>query len=234
MINNKSVLAFIPARGGSKGLPNKNILDLNGKQLIAYTILAAKKSGICDEIMVSTDSEEIANISKKFGANIPFIRPSKLASDNSPMMDVIMHTIKWYENRGKVFDIFLYLQPTSPLRNSSHIKNAFSLFFKKKVDVVVSINKSPCIKERMGILSKDIKMTNFISSKYEHQNRQDLNHYYELNGAICIAKWDIIKEYNSWYVENSLGYIMKDPYYLDIDTKMDFYFAEFLLEKGYV
>ena len=114
MIYNKTVLAFIPARGGSKGLPKKNILGLNGKPLISYTIMAALDAGCCDEIVVSTDSEEIAAISKNQGATIPFIRPSELAADDTPMIDVILHTLAWYEDNNRPFDIFMYLQPTSP------------------------------------------------------------------------------------------------------------------------
>jgi CMP-N,N'-diacetyllegionaminic acid synthase len=131
MINNQNVLAVITARGNSKRLPNKNILDLNGKPLIAWTIEAALKSGVVNRLIVSTDDIRIAEISRKFGADVPFMRPNELSSDTSKSIDVVFHVIDELENSGVFYKYLLLLQPTSPLRNSHHIAGAFE-YFKKK------------------------------------------------------------------------------------------------------
>ena len=234
MINGLSILAFIPARGGSKELPNKNLLKLKGKELISYTIEAANNSRICDEIIVSTDSNNIAQISKKYGANIPFLRAKELAQDNSRMMDVILYTINWFENNQKKYDIFLYLQPTSPLRNSNHIKEAFSLYFEKKADVIISVNKADCIPDNLNTLDKDKRMNQFVNLQTQHFNRQEFDKHYHLNGAIHIANWNVLKKKKTWFAYNSFAYIMDKKYAIDINSRLDFNFAEFLLEKGYV
>ena len=231
MINNLTVLAFIPARGGSKRLSNKNILKLKCKELISYTIEAAVNSEICDEIMVSTDNDKIAELSKKYGANVPFMRPKLLAHDDSKMMDVIMHTINWYEKRKKTYDLFLYLQPTSPLRNAKHVLEAFKIFFKKDADIIISVNKSKSIPQKMNTLPEDLSMKNFISRNIHCKNRQEFVPYYELNGAIHIAKWDVLKDSKSWFTNKCFAYLMEEPYCLDIDTQLDFDFAEFILNR---
>ena len=234
MINGMSVLGFIPARGGSKGLPYKNILKLEGKELIGYTIEAAIQSKICDEVVVSTDSDEIAEVSKRFGATVPFKRPSKLAGDDSLMVDVIMHTTDWFKTRNREYDIFLYLQPTSPFRNKGHIQEAFDLFFYKNADVIISVNETESTPDRINTLPRNHRMNNFINLEAQYAHRQEMEKQYELNGAIHIAKWGVLEDSRSWYVKNSYAYIMDRLHALDIDTGLDFAFAQFLLEDGRV
>jgi len=234
MINGLSVLAFIPARSGSKSLPDKNILKLNGKELVAYTIEAAINSKVCDEVVVSTDSSKIAHIAQKCGANVPFLRPKKLAQDDSKMIDVILHAINWFENKQRKFDTFLFLQPTSPLRNSNHITEAFEIYFNKKADVIISVNETDCIPDRLNTLPNDKRMNQFVNLRTQHLNRQEFGKYYQLNGAINIADWNVLKDKKTWFVDNSFAYIMDRKYAVDIDSKLDFYFVECLLKSGYV
>lgn len=131
MFNDKKFIAVIPARGGSKGLPGKNIKELCGKPLIVYTIETALKSKIFDKVIVSTDSLEIAEIAKKAGAEIPFLRPKELATDTADSMDVLIHAIKFLEEKGEKFDYIMKLQPTSPLRTEEDIRKSVKLLFEK-------------------------------------------------------------------------------------------------------
>ena len=127
MLNGKTFLAIIPARGESKRLPRKNIMELAGKPLIAWTIEAALNSQFIDEVVVTTDNQEIAIVAQQYGANIPFLRPNKLASDTATTFDVVRHAIGHYRENGKIFDFIILLQPTSPLRTKDHIDEAILL-----------------------------------------------------------------------------------------------------------
>lgn len=133
------MLAVIPARGGSKGVPHKNIRDLDGKPLIAYTIEAAIKSKVFDKIVVSTDSSEIAEIAQRYGAEVPFIRPKDLSGDFSSSDDVVLHAIDYFKRKGKEFEYVCKLQPTSPLRNETHIMEAYQLLKDSNSNFVVSV-----------------------------------------------------------------------------------------------
>ena len=234
MINGKTILAFIPARSGSKSVPRKNIRKLGGKELIGYTIEAAQKTDICDKILVSTDSSHIAEIAQKFGAETPFIRPDELATDSAPMIEVIKHGMRWIETKEEKYDIFLYLQPTSPFRKATHINSAIQKFFKKDAESIVSVNKINYIPGRINTLPEEDGMNKFIDTDSMHKNRQELAQYYELNGAIDLIQWEVMKNNWNWYGEKSYPYIIPQPYCLDIDTKMDFKFAQFLLKEEYV
>ena len=202
--------------------------------MIDYTIEAAVKSDVCYEIFVSTDSQEIAKVAEAFGAIVPYLRPPSLAQDNTQMIEVIKYTLLEYEKNNNHFDIFLYLQPTSPLRNAIHITKAFELFFSKEADTIVSVHRARCVKERLNTIPENLNMGQFVQRRSEYQNRQDLEEYYELNGAIHIARWDVLKDKLSWYVRKSFAYVLDDPYWLDIDDKLDFDFAEFLIQSGKV
>ena len=142
MIRGKSVLTFIPARGGSKTIPQKNIQKIAGKEMLGYTIEAAADSDVSDRIILSTDSQEIAQIGRNYGAETPFMRPPSLATDEARMMDVIKHGMNWVEEQDGSYDVFLYLQPTCPLRKARHILEAFEVFFAKQAYSVVSINET--------------------------------------------------------------------------------------------
>ncbi|ELV2779730.1 acylneuraminate cytidylyltransferase family protein, partial [Enterobacter cloacae] len=163
-------IALIPARGGSKRLPDKNIKLLNGKPLIAWTIIAARESGLFDDIIVSTDSENIASLAKKFGANVPFIRPQNLSDDTATTAEVVRHAVDFIQQAEKVsIDIICLLQPTSPLRTATHIKEAFNLYKEKKAKSVISVCKVEHSLQLCNQLSNTLSMEGFI--KLENNTR---------------------------------------------------------------
>ena len=231
MYDRKKVLGLIPARGGSKGVPKKNVRSLAGKPLIAYTIECAKETNIFDYLMVNTDSEEIAETAEKYGAKVPFIRPPELATDTACGMDVIIYTINWFEDKDSKFDILVYLQPTSPLRLPEDIINALNIMKDNKANAVISVTEAEYPPLWTNILPHDLKMDNFIRKDIESKNRQELPTYYRLNGAIYIARWDYLKKYADWYHERVYAYIMPQERSIDIDSEFDFLLAEFIMQK---
>ncbi|WP_407370245.1 cytidylyltransferase domain-containing protein [Carnobacterium sp.] len=231
MFRGKKIIAIIPARSGSKGLKDKNIKLLNGKSLIAYTIEAAKNAQIFDDIIVSTDSEKYAEIAKKYGASIPFLRPKSLASDTSASNDVIKFTINELEKKNITYDYFMLLQPTSPLRNKDDIVNALELLFEKNGKSIVSVCESEHSPYLMNQLNESLSMENFL---LEHNNkrRQELTPFYRLNGAIYLCDVETYKINNSYYGEKSIAYIMDKIHSIDIDDEIDFKLAELLLKDN--
>ncbi len=232
MYKDKKFIAIIPARGGSKGIKNKNIVLLRGKPLIAYTIEAAKESRIFDEILVSTDSTEIARVATKYGANVPFMRPTELSTDSASSIDVIVHTLSYFIENGTYFDYFVLLQPTSPLRTSSDIINAAQLVFEKDANSVVSVCEAEHTTFLINTLPEDLSLFKFID-KSMIKPRQELPKCYRINGAIYIAKVDYFLENRNFYGEKSFAYIMPRERSVDIDDYIDLKLAEVLLEELY-
>lgn len=230
MFIDQTVLALIPARGGSKGLPGKNILPLAGKPLIAWTIEAAIQSGLCDEVMVSTDDEEIAEVSMAYGAAVPFMRPPELATDDATTMDVIIHAMEWQKKQGKVYDLLLLLQATSPLRHAEDIREAARLFRQKNATAVVSVCESEHSPLWTHTIGNDLSMKDFLAGELQNKNRQQLGKFYRLNGAIYLARWDFLKARRSFFSENTYAYIMDQERSADIDKELDLKFAEFLIQ----
>lgn len=230
MFNNKRFLAIITARSGSKGLKDKNIKNLCGKPMIAYTIEAAKKSGIFEDIFVSTDSEKYAQIAKDYGAQVPYLRPDSLASDTASSMDVIEHTILELEKSGLKYDYFILLQPTSPLRDEKDILKAIELLFEKNANAIVSVcevDHSPLL---MNTLEESLSMDKFIPNNINNR-RQDLAKYYRLNGAIYLSSIEYFLQYKDFYKEKSYAYIMDDKASIDIDGDVDFLLASVLMKS---
>jgi len=232
MINNKTFLAIIPARGGSKRLPKKNIVDLAGQPLIAWSINAAIKSKYIDKTIVTTDSDEILEVARKYGADVPFKRPDYLSSDTAIREDVIRHTIDYYQNEKKEkFDYLIYLQPTSPLRNEKHIDEAIEYMFEKRANAIVSVCKLEHPVQWSGLLPEDRDMSNFINSLDIKTRSQDFPTYYRLNGAIFICDTDKFMKSGSVFLkENIFAYVMPQNVSIDIDTETDFMFAKIILE----
>jgi len=224
-------LAIIPARSGSKRLPKKNIKLLAKKPLIAWTIEAAVNSGCFDKIIVSTDDETIAEISKKYGADVPFIRPKNLAEDGSKTMDVVFHAIDFL-NKIKKNDSITLLQPTSPFRTASDIKNAFK-FYRTNVDAsgVVSVCKEEHSPLWANTLPPNLSMKGFIRPEVKNKTSQELPDYYRVNGAIYISAYDYMKQNMGFFGYSTFAYIMESEHSIDIDTELDFTIAEYLLEK---
>ncbi|SCY45112.1 CMP-N,N'-diacetyllegionaminic acid synthase [Pseudobutyrivibrio sp. AR14] len=220
-------IAIIPARSGSKGLKNKNIKPLNNKPLMAYTIEAAKKSGIFDEIMVSTDSEEYAKIAQEYGASVPFYRTQETSNDNSSSWDVVKEVLNNYKES---FDLVCLLQPTSPLRIDEDIKAAFDIYTKKNAKVVISVCETEHSPLLCGQLPNDGNLNSFINIE-NNKRRQDLAKYYRLNGAIYLVDVDYLYTGKDLFSKDSYAYIMPPERSVDIDTLMDFKIAELYLQE---
>lgn len=231
----KEILAIIPARGGSKGIPRKNIKKLAGKPLLAYTAKSALQSRYLSKVLLSTDDFEIAEIGKKLGLEVPFMRPKGLAKDNSPSLPVFQHVLKELESRdGYIPDIVVILQPTSPFRSSKHIDEAISLFLRNKVDSVVSIVEVPHNMNPYSVmeLSNEGTLHPFLLSKENLNIRQMKPKFYARNGAaIYVCNRKNIIEDNSLFGTVSMAYIMNKIESIDIDTTFDWMIAECLLEK---
>ena len=165
-------IAIIPARSGSKGVKDKNIRCLCGKPLMAYTIEAALKSGEFDEVMVSTDSEKYADIAKRYGANVPFLRSNATATDKASSWDTVREVLSGYNKSGKNFDTFCLLQPTSPLRNSQDIKNAFSIYREKASFAVVSVCEAEHSPLWCGHLPESREFIDFLSVESMKQRQE--------------------------------------------------------------
>jgi CMP-N-acetylneuraminic acid synthetase len=226
------VLGVILARGGSKGVPGKNIKPLGGICLIGWTISAAKKSGVLGRILVSTDDDEIACASRKLGAEVPFIRPARLATDKSSSLDAVLHALDFLKSReGYEPEFTFLLQPTSPFRSAEDIRRAVDILKKMKgFNAVVGIcpaSKHPtwmCTLDKTGMLVK------LLPGKMVSR-RQDLPPVYSLNGAIFLIRTSVLRKEKTFYPKRTYGQVMPEKRSVDIDTIQDFLFAEFLLSR---
>jgi len=233
LIKEGKLLALITARGGSKRLPKKNILKLANKPLIAWTIEASLKSPYIDEVIVSTDDVEIAEISRSYGADVPFIRPPELATENASSIDVLKHAVLTLKNLDRHFDYLILLQPTSPLRKATHINEAIQMYVDKKAKVVISVCEVSHPIEWTGLLPDDLSMDDFFSQELQGKRVQDLPQRYRLNGAIYIINIHEFLKHNSIMLkEGSYGFIMGREDSVDIDNHIDFKFAEFLIHNN--
>ena len=231
MYKDLSVLGFIPARAGSKGIPGKNVIPLAGRPLLIYTLDAARKSEVFDHLIVSTDGEEIARIAIQEGADVPFIRPPELSTDDAKGIDVLHHTMRWLEDRGRKYNCVMVLQPTSPLRTAQDITGALDLFIKRNADAVVSVCEAEHHPWWSNTLSEDGRMDEFLRPGIP-ANRQELPKYYRLNGAIYLARWDFIITRTTWFGPTTYAYIMPPERSVDIDDPVDFILAEALIVQG--
>lgn len=221
MIQNKRVLAYIPIRSGSKGIPDKNIIDVCGKPLVAYSIEAAKKSKYVDRIIVSTDSPKYAEVVKEWGAEAPFIRPAELASDTAVEMDACQHMMCWVKDNWQKFDIVLKLQATSPLRIAEDIDKAIEKIVEKDADSVVTVTEASTHPFWMNTLPVDHSLKNFISKEVARKNRQQLPVYYQLDGLVFAAKWDFLEKHKLWFSDNSYATITPNVRAVDIDGPIE-------------
>ncbi|WP_227762467.1 cytidylyltransferase domain-containing protein [Zhaonella formicivorans] len=233
MFNKYSILGIIPARAGSKGLPGKNIKPLLGKPLINYTIEEAKKSVVLDRLIVSTDSTEIALVAKNADAEVPFIRPSELATDGAKSMDVVQHAMRWIERYDQKYDLVMVLQPTSPLRKAIDILNALNVLIKKNANAVVSVCETEHHPWWCNTLPENGSMEHFIRHDIINTNRQELPIFFRLNGAIYLAKWDFLKTQGSWFGQSTFAYKMPRERSIDIDTELDFHICEIIMRKEF-
>lgn len=227
------ILALIPARAGSKGIKNKNIIDLNGRPLIDYTIKSALKSKYLNKknIWCSTDSQKIANIAENCGASIPFLRPKKLAKDESSSISVAKHALNWANNSKIKFTHLLLLQPTSPLRSSKDIDRSIEIMISENCDSVISVTKPDIMPFNMKYLNSNGELNDYTNEKYNR--RQDMPEIYGVNGAIYLTNIDVIYRKNNFFGETSKAYIMNRKNSIDIDELFDLKLAEFLLLNNF-
>ena len=225
-------IAIIPARSGSKGLPDKNIKMLSGKPLIAWSIEAAISSGVYDEVMVSTDSEKYADIARSFGAKVPFLRSAEASSDTSSSWDAVREVILKYQELGQNFDTFTLLQPTSPHRSADDIKGSFAQMMNKNCRTIVSVCETEDSPYTCNTLPESMSMQDFFIEEYKNTRRQDLPKCYRLNGAIYLSKVDDFLKDGDIYASDCYAYIMDGQRSVDIDTDLDFKIAQLLIEEG--
>ena len=227
MFKNKTFLSIIPARGGSKRLPRKNVLDLCGKPLISWTIEAALNSKYLDEVVVTSDDSEILGIANNMKVR-SIKRPPHLASDTASTFDAVKHTIDNVDS----YEYIVLLQPTSPLRNATHIDKAIELLARKGADAVISVSNISHNPAWSNTLDESLSMKNFINEEFLKKSSQDLEKYYKLNGAIYICKTKKLLEEKSFFLrDNIFAFIMSTTSSVDIDKKEDFEFANLYLSK---
>ena len=229
-----NILCTICARGGSKGVKNKNIKELNGKPLIAYTIEQAKESGLFEHIVISTDSDDIANVAKQYGAEVFFKRSPDMASDTAGKLDVIKDAFKRSEEHyNKTFDYLIDLDATAPLRNVEDIINSFNQFKENNNDNLITAmpsRRSPYF----NLVEQDKNGKVYLSKKLDDVvvRRQDAPKSYDMNASIYIWKRDVILNKNSLFLEKTGLYVMPEERSIDIDNELDFKFVEFLMREN--
>lgn len=231
MISNKKILALIPARGGSKGLPGKNIRSLSGKPLIAWSIEQALNNKYIDDVVVTTDSEQIAEIAQKYGALVPFLRPEHLANDTANSVDVIEHALQMLGKLDKHYDILVLLEPTSPLREDKDLCTALELLVaNNQAKSVVSVGTVES--QHPGFCVSISDQTGFMRP-YEGQHstsrRQDISKVYYYDGSVYVSYVDSLLAKRSFYHESTLGYVVEKYKTYEIDDLCDFTIVESLM-----
>jgi CMP-N,N'-diacetyllegionaminic acid synthase len=228
----KEILAVIPARGGSVGVPRKNIRQLAGKPLIAHSIEAAQAAPSIDRVIVTTDDPEIAAVAREWRAEVPFLRPAEMAQNDTPGMVPLMHAIRWLDEHDGYRPAFVMeLQPTSPLRTAADIEAAFALARDRRADAVVSVGPVQHHPYWMKTLDAGGRLRAFMTPEGPAARRQDLPAVFAPNGAIYLARRDILLQHETFDVEQTFGYMMPAERSLDIDTEFDFQVAALALAK---
>lgn len=217
MINGKSVLAIIPARGGSKEILRKNIREVGGRPLIGWTIEEAKKSRYIDRLILSSDDAEIIGIAKSLGCEAPFVRPASLSQDDTPGIDPVLHALEELPD----YDIAILLQATSPLRNVSDIDGCIEYLIDEQANVCVSVTLAQQNPHWMYTLTGNGIIHPLLPNLKTVSRRQDLPEAYILNGAIFIAFRNWLTKHKSFLADETLGYVMPADRSLDIDSNLD-------------
>lgn len=231
------ILGVIPARGGSKGVPGKNIRPILGKPLIAYTIETGLKSKMVTDVVVTTDSEEFQKIALEYGAECPFLRPAELATDTALAVPTIQHAVGEMEARkGLKYDYIIMLQPTSPLKTAEDLDGALNKLIDEKADGIISVvdvdNNHPMkMKKFLGDDARSGQLVDYEKPPYENCPRQHLPPVYIVNGAFYATKRDVFMNDNTFQGEHCIGYIMSPERSVNIDTPFDFLLAEHTLKE---
>ena len=227
MINDKKVLAIIPARGGSKGVSRKNIKDLYGKPLIAWTIEMAKKSRYIDFLMLSSEDDEIIQVAKNWDCEVPFIRPEFLAQDSTSAIDVILDVI----NKLSDYDYVVLLQPTSPLRNSEDIDGCIEKCVVEEAKSCVSITEADKSPYWMYYIDENRKIKAIIDNGIIANRRQELPKAYVLNGAVYVAESKWLCESKTFFTDDTIAYVMPQKRSVDIDSELDFAYVRAIIQE---
>lgn len=232
-----NVLFVVTARGGSKGVPRKNLRMVGKFPLVAYKIIAAKKCGVNKRIIVSTDDKEIADVSRKYGAEVPFMRPDYLATDSASSMDVVEHAMQWVKhNDGVKYDYVCMLEPSSPFASYIDLNNAFELLRKSDADTLLGMKEVGVNKIFIHSLDDSNKLSHFYYAIKDLNSvrRQDQKKEYTMNGCMYIAKWDYFEKYKLFHSKNSIPYFMTDESSIEIDTLYDYRIACYIAENSMI
>jgi CMP-N-acetylneuraminic acid synthetase len=229
--NRLKVLGIITARGGSKGIPRKNIVSLLGKPLLAYTVEPALSSRRLSRTVLSTEDDEIADVGRRFGVDVPFMRPAELARDETPTIEVLQDVVKQLEGAGEIYDAVMTLQPTNPLRRSEDIDGAIDLLQETGADSVISFvdvgEKHPA---RMKFIASDSRVIDPpFAEQYEGQRRQELIKLYLREGSIYLTRRDVLMQQNSIKGKDCRAWIVPQERACNIDTPFDLFLAEQML-----
>lgn len=227
------MIAIIPARGGSKGLPGKNIKQLCGKPLIAHTIEAALNATCIDRVLVTTDSREIGDVAEEYGADVPFLRPDELATDTASAVDVYIHAVEWAAaNWNYKDDKFMVLLPTTPLRAAADIDEAYNCYLESGATTLIAVKEAPVppgwylSQSASGVITPCGFGTGALT-----ENRQKSDKYVIPCGAIYILSYKLLKEERTYYCEHTIGYELTSERAVDIDNQDDFDYAEYLMRR---
>jgi CMP-N,N'-diacetyllegionaminic acid synthase len=231
-LHNQNTLVLIPARGGSKGLPGKNIMPLANKPMLAYSIEAALQFFDAEHVCVSTDDNEIAKVAIEHGASVPFIRPKHLATDTAGSYEVLLHAVDYFSSIGINYETLVLLQPTSPFRTGKHIREALELY-NTAIDMVVSVCKSN-YNPYYNLVEKNNLGWLELSKKANFIRRQDCPDVYYYNGAVYIINIQSLRNTPINKFERVVPYEMNELTSVDIDTQLDFDWANFLLKNNYI
>lgn len=224
------MLGLILARGGSKGIPRKNLALVGNKPLMAWTVEAANESGVVERLVLSTDDPEIADEGRRIGAEVPFLRPPELATDSSTSMDVNLHAFRWLEeNENYRPDYVLLLQPTSPLRAAADIRASVELAVERQADSVVSVCAAHQHPLWMKTLDNQGRLVDLYPQPSTPTRRQDLPPAFALNGAIYLNLRSFLLNAHTFVCDRTYGYVMPPERSLDVDTPWDLYLADLIL-----
>jgi N-acylneuraminate cytidylyltransferase/CMP-N,N'-diacetyllegionaminic acid synthase len=233
--SDKTCLAVITARGGSKGVPRKNVRLLNGHPLIDYPIQVARSCPYITRVIVTTESEEIRQVAIDCGAEAPFLRPAKLATDTAKQEDAILHVMDWCQSQGEVFDYLCLLCPTSPLGQVETLSEAFRLLFSRlDAEAIFSVTECDFSPLLCNTLRPDGLMKDWTDPKLKWLNRQEFKTYYKLCGLVAVSTWEAFRREKTFLHDSTLSVVVDPVEALDINNPVDFFIAGRLLENGFV
>ncbi|MBI1945830.1 MAG: acylneuraminate cytidylyltransferase family protein [Deltaproteobacteria bacterium] len=231
-------LFLITARGGSKGIPRKNVRQLGGVPLLGFKAIAAQRSGVCARLVLSSEDPEIQQVARDFGVDVPFTRPPELATDTASSADVIEHAMKWFEERSETYDAVMLLEPSSPFARAEDFRAAVAMMERTGAQAVVGMRKMEVASIYVGEIDASGRISSIIDKMNQRTNvaRQQSPQEYTMNGGLYLFRWDYFRRTRNIYADRDgvYGLVMPDEYSLELDEMEDWHFAEFLVERGIV